>query len=52
MSNEELVAEIRAGSTERMGELWAQLTGLIKWKVKQIITILDGYLLQITCCIC
>ena len=43
MSNEELVAEIRAGSTERMGELWEQLAGLVKWKAKQIITILGGY---------
>ena len=42
MSNEELVAEIRAGATERMGELWEQVAGLVKWKAKQIMTILAG----------
>lgn len=32
MSNEELVAEIQTGATERMGELWDQVVGLVKWK--------------------
>ena len=30
MSNEELVAEIQAGSVELMGQLWEQVAGLIK----------------------
>lgn len=42
MSNEELVAEIRAGATERMGDLWEQVAGLVKWKAKRIMTILEG----------
>ena len=41
MSNEELVAAIQAGATERMGELWEQVTGLVKWKAEQIMTALD-----------
>ena len=42
MSNEELVAVIQAGATERMGELWEQVAGLIKWKAKRIMTVLEG----------
>lgn len=42
MSNEELVAEIQAGATERMGELWEQVEGLIKWKANRIMTVLEG----------
>lgn len=40
MSNEELVAEIQAGATERMSELWEQTKRLIVWKAKQITTAL------------
>ena len=42
MSNEELVAEIQAGSMELMGQLWDQVAGLIKWKAKRIMTVLEG----------
>lgn len=42
MSNEELVAAIQAGSVELMGRLWEQVAGLIKWKVKRIMTVLEG----------
>ena len=42
MSNEELVAEIQAGATERMGELWEQVEKLIKWKANRIMTVLEG----------
>lgn len=41
LSNEELVAEIREGSPERMGELWEQVEGLVKWKAKRIMTSLE-----------
>lgn len=41
MSNEELVAAIKAGATERMGELWEQVEGLVKRKAKHIMTALD-----------
>ena len=41
MSNEELVAVIQAGATERMGELWEQVAGLVKWKAKRIMTALE-----------
>lgn len=41
MSNEELVAAIQAGATERMGELWEQVAGLVKWKANHIMTALD-----------
>jgi len=42
MSNEELVAEIQAGATERMSELWEQVEGLIKWNANRIMTVLEG----------
>ena len=42
MSNEELVAVIRAGATERMGELWEQVAGLVRWKANHIMTALEG----------
>lgn len=42
MSNDELVAEIQAGSMELMGQLWDQVAGLIKWKAKRIMTVLEG----------
>lgn len=42
MSSEELVAVIQAGATERMGELWEQVAGLVKWKANQVMTALDG----------
>ena len=42
MSNEELVAEIQAGAVDRMGDLWEQVAGLIKWKAKRIMTALEG----------
>lgn len=38
MSNEELVEAIQAGETERMGELWEQVNGLVKWKANRIMT--------------
>ena len=41
MSNEELVAAIQAGATERMGELWEQVEKLVKWKANRIITALS-----------
>ena len=41
MSNEELVAEIQTGE-DRMGELWEQVDGLVKWKAKQVIAALCG----------
>lgn len=41
MSNEELVAVIQAGATERMGELWEQVAGLVAWKARHIMTALD-----------
>lgn len=40
MSNEELVAAIRAGD-DRMGELWEQVAGLVAWKANQVMTALD-----------
>lgn len=42
MSNEELVAQIQTGAIERMGELWEQVAGLVKWKAKRIMTVLEG----------
>lgn len=41
MSNEELVVQIQNGAAERMGELWAQVEGLVKWKAKRIMTALE-----------
>ena len=41
MSNEELVAVIQAGAPERMGELWEQVAGLVKWKACHIMTALN-----------
>ena len=40
MSNEELVAAIQNGET-RMGELWEQVQGLVKWKARRIFTALE-----------
>lgn len=40
LSNEELVAAIQAGETERMSELWEQVNGLVKWKANRIMTAL------------
>lgn len=42
MSNEELVAKIQAGSVDLMGQLWEQVEGLVKWKAKRIMTVLEG----------
>lgn len=42
MSNEELVAVIQAGAPERMGELWEQVCGLVKWKANQVMTAMEG----------
>ncbi len=42
MSNEELVAEIQAGSVDLTGQLWEQVEGLVKWKAKRIMTVLEG----------
>lgn len=41
MSNEELAALIKAGETERMGELWEQVAGLVKWKASRLLTALE-----------
>ena len=41
MSNEELAAEIQAGHMERLGELWEQIEGLVKWKAQRIVTALE-----------
>ncbi len=41
MSNEELVVAIQAGE-DRMGELWTQVEGLVKWAAKNRIAILGG----------
>lgn len=41
MSNEELVIEIQNGAAERMGELWDQVAGLVKWKARHIMTALE-----------
>ena len=43
MSNEELVAVIQAGAPERMGELWEQVCGLVKWKANHIMTAMEGF---------
>lgn len=42
MSNEELAAVIQAGAPERIGELWEQVEGFVKWKAKRIMTALQG----------
>lgn len=42
MSNEELVVQIQGGAVERMGELWEQVAGLVKWKANHIMTELEG----------
>lgn len=48
MSNEELVAAIRAGDTGRMAELWEQVRKLIAWKAKQIMaTLPESTLIEI-----
>lgn len=41
MTNEELVAVIQAGE-DRMGELWSQIEGLVKWAANQRIHLLEG----------
>lgn len=41
MSNEELVAAIQAGEQERMGELWDQVAGLVRWKANRVMTSLE-----------
>lgn len=40
LSNEELVAEIQAGTTERMVDLWEQLDGLVKQQTQKVISAL------------
>lgn len=42
MTSEELVAEIQAGSVDLTGQLWEQVEGLVKWKAKRIMTVLEG----------
>lgn len=42
MSNEELVIQIQAGATERMGELWEQVEKLVKWKSNRVVTALEN----------
>lgn len=42
MSNEELVAVIQGGASERMRELWEQMAGLVKRKANHVMTALDG----------
>ena len=41
MSNEELVAAIRSGE-DRMGELWAQVERLVKWKAHRVMGALEA----------
>ena len=41
MSNEELAAAIQNGKSERIGELWEQVEGLVKWKAKRTMTALE-----------
>lgn len=41
MSNEELAVQIQNGAPERMGELWTQVEGLVKWKARRIMTALE-----------
>lgn len=41
MSNEELVAAIQSGETERMGELWEQIEKFIAWKAQRIMAMVD-----------
>lgn len=41
MSNEELAVAIQSGETERMGELWEQVKGLVVWKAQSVINALD-----------
>ena len=41
MSNEELVAAIQAGE-DRMGELWSQVEGLVRWAAHQRLVSLEG----------
>lgn len=43
MSNEELVSVIQAGAPERMGELWEQICGLVKWKANHIMTAMESF---------
>ena len=43
MSNEELVAVIQAGASERMGELWQQVERLVSWKASRVMTALNGH---------
>lgn len=42
MSNEELVAAIQNGNQGRMAELWERVAGLVKWKARHIMTVLEG----------
>ena len=42
MSSEELVEAIRAGE-DRMGELWEQVCGLVKWKANHVMTAMEGF---------
>lgn len=41
MSNEELVAKIRNGEPERMGDLWSQVERLVKWKAARVFAALE-----------
>lgn len=41
MSNEELVAEIQTGATERMVDLWEQVDGLVKRQAQKVISALS-----------
>lgn len=36
------MAEIQSGAVERLGELWEQVEGLVKWKANRIMTVLEG----------
>ncbi|MBE6960218.1 MAG: sigma-70 family RNA polymerase sigma factor [Ruminococcaceae bacterium] len=42
MSIEELVAAIQAGAADRIGELWERVEGLVRWKAKRIMIVLEG----------
>lgn len=41
MTNEELAAVIQNGDTERMGELWEQIRGLVAYKARHIMSALE-----------
>lgn len=41
MTNEDLVMQIQAGRADLMPQLWEQVAGLVIWKAKQILFVID-----------